>query len=393
DSSEPLLISRDEEAQRMDSLVLPSPHALVLFAKNKSNPCDLESFSETLLSWLTFVLHKIPPTTMSKTYRVGVIGYGLSAKVFHIPFIQAAANLELGAIVQGQGDEAREQHPGCSVYKTSDELFADGSIDLVVLSTPPTSHFELAAGALNAGKHVVVEKPFCPTSAECDELITLAKSKGKLLVPFQNRRWDADYVTLQKVLSEGKLGRVVEFASHYDRYDPEVSSRDAKDAPGAGVIYDLGTHLLDQILNLYGVPSRVTGFLSKQRANAPAEGAYDACSVLLHYEPGPLVTVKATPISVGEEQLRFWVRGDKGSFKKYGIDPQEPQFIGGMKLSDPEFGVEPATSAVAQDGKIEVTTVENVPPPTYGEFYKLLTGALEGQNPVPVKAEEARDLI
>lgn len=163
---------------------------------------------------------------------------------------------------------------------------------------------------------MVVEKPFCPSSEECDKLIALAKTTGKLLTGFQNRRWDADYVTLRNILADGKLGRVVEFESHFDRYDPEVAPRDAQDSPGSGVIYDLGTHLLDQILNIYGMPARVTGFLSKQRAKATSQGAYDSCTILLHYESGLLATVKATPISCDEEQLRFWVRGDNGSYKK-----------------------------------------------------------------------------
>lgn len=163
---------------------------------------------------------------------------------------------------------------------------------------------------------VVVEKPFCPSSKECDELIALAKEKARILTVFQNRRWDADFVTLKRILTENKLGRVVEFESHYDRYDPTVPPRDLVDTPGSGVIYDLGTHLFDQILSIYGPPTGVTGFLSHQRERKDSAGPFDACSVLLKYSSGPLVTVKASPISAESDQLRFWVRGTKGSFKK-----------------------------------------------------------------------------
>lgn len=167
---------------------------------------------------------------------------------------------------------------------------------------------------------MVVEKPFCPSSKECDELIALAKEKSKILTVFQNRRWDADFVTLKRILAENKLGRVVEFESHYDRYDPVVPPRDLVDTPGSGVIYDLGTHLFDQILNIYGPPTGVTGFLGRQRERADSGGPFDACSVLLHYSSGPLVTVKASPLSADDVQLRFWVRGSKGSYKKVSHD-------------------------------------------------------------------------
>lgn len=174
---------------------------------------------------------------------------------------------------------------------------------------------------INQSPHtVVVEKPFCPSSKECDELIALAKEKSKILTVFQNRRWDADFVTLKRILAENKLGRVVEFESHYDRYDPVVPPRDLVDTPGSGVIYDLGTHLFDQILNIYGPPTGVTGFLGRQRERADSGGPFDACSVLLHYSSGPLVTVKASPLSADDVQLRFWVRGSKGSYKKVSHD-------------------------------------------------------------------------
>lgn len=163
---------------------------------------------------------------------------------------------------------------------------------------------------------VVVEKPFCPSSKECDELISLAKAKAQILTVFQNRRWDADYVTLQTLLKSGELGRIVEFESHFDRFDPEIpTSWAGMDAPGGGVIYDLGTHLIDQVLHCFGLPAKVTGFLSSQRA-MDGQGPADACTVLLHYDSGLLVTLKASTVSPTLEQLRFLVRGTKGGFQK-----------------------------------------------------------------------------
>lgn len=169
---------------------------------------------------------------------------------------------------------------------------------------------------------MVVEKPFCPSSKECDELISLAKSKVKILTVFQNRRWDADYVTLQALLKGGELGRIVEFESHFDRFDPEIPvSWAGMDAPGGGVIYDLGTHLIDQALHCFGLPVKVTGFLSSQRA-MEVQGPEDACTAILHYDSGLLVNLKASAVSPILEQLRFLVRGTKGGFQK--VSPPVP---------------------------------------------------------------------
>lgn len=218
-----------------------------------------------------------------------------------------------------------------------------------------------------------------------------------MLTVFQNRRWDADFVTLRQILSEDRLGRVAELESHFDRFDPSVPPRDAVDVPGSGVVYDLGTHLFDQILQLHGVPEKVTAFLSHQRSGASAQGPADACTVLLHYAHGPLVTVKASPLSADETQLRFWVRGDKGSYKKHHLDPQEPQLISGMKTTDEGFGYESADMAglltTYENGLPVSTPMPNQVPPTYAEFYHLLAQALDGQGPLPVTAEEARNVI
>lgn len=195
---------------------------------------------------------------------------------------------------------------------------------------------------------VVIEKPFCPTSEECDQLIALAKARAKVLTVFQNRRWDADFTTLSHLLSEKTLGRVVEFESHFDRYDPTVPPRDAANVPGSGVIFDLGTHLFDQVLQLYGPPCKITAFMSRQRSGASEVGPHDACTVLLHYKDGLLATVKASPLSASQRQMRFWVRGEKGSYLKYHLDPQEPQIMAGVKVTDPSFGIEPASNSGKQ---------------------------------------------
>ena len=198
-------------------------------------------------------------------------------------------------------------------------MVSDSNIDVVVVTTGPTSHFELAKLALEHGKHVIVEKPFTPSSKEANELITIAKQHERLLTVYQNRRWDSDFLTLLKLLEERTLGRLVEFETHFDRHRPDApdpaSTWKAKFSPGGGAVYDLGTHLIDQAVLAFGLPDKITGFVGSQREHNPGD-VEDSCTVLLHYKSGLLVTVKAAVVSPEEKQLRYWVRGDKGSYKK-----------------------------------------------------------------------------
>ena len=230
--------------------------------------------------------------------------------------------LKLYAIVQrspSPSDDAGKDHPGIKSYRSSEEMVSDSNIDAVVVTTAPTSHFELAKLALEHGKHVIVEKPFTPSSKEAIELIAIAKQHERLLTVYQNRRWDSDFLTLSNLLKEGTLGRVVEFETHFDRHRPDApdpaSTWKAKLLPGGGAAYDLGTHLIDQAVVAFGLPDKITGFVGSQREQNPGD-VEDSCTVLLHYKSGLLVTVKAAVVSPEEKQLRYWVRGDKGSYKK-----------------------------------------------------------------------------
>ena len=243
-------------------------------------------------------------------------------QVFHIPLIKVVPEFKLRAIVQrspSPGDDAGKDHPGIKSYRSSEEMVSDSDIDVVVVTTAPTSHFELAKLALEHGKHVIVEKPFTPSSKEASELIAIAKQHERLLTVYQNRRWDSDFLTLSKLLEERTLGRLVEFETHFDRHRPDApdpaSTWRAKFVPGGGAVYDLGTHLIDQAVFAFGLPDKITGFVGSQREQNPGD-VEDSCTVLLHYKSGLLVTVKAAVVSPEEKQLRYWVRGDKGSYKK-----------------------------------------------------------------------------
>lgn len=300
-------------------------------------------------------------------------------------------------------DDASKDHPGIKPYRSIDEALADPQVDVVIITSIPDTHYAMCKAALQAGKHVVVEKPFVPTASEADSLAQIAHATGKKLAVYQNRRWDADFATLQQVLASGSLGDVAEFETHFDRHRPDAPAESwkVKDEPGHGAIYDLGTHLIDQVYALYGAPQRVTGFVGNQRRGA-VSGSADSCTVLLHYEQRQLLaTVKAGVVSPEVEQLRYWVRGTKGSFKKFHLDPQEDQ-LKGAKAGAPlpaGFGVEAegraaAVTTLGPGGELERRTWATVsPPPTYVEYYRVFGRALRGEGEVPVRAEEARDVL
>ncbi|KAI4267540.1 MAG: hypothetical protein L6R38_008221 [Xanthoria sp. 2 TBL-2021] len=341
----------------------------------------------------------------SKPFKVGIIGYGFAAKVFHIPLIEVIPELSLYAIVQRHPtpeNDASKAHPGIKSYRATEEMVKDDSVDIVVITTTPATHFELAKLALENGKHVLVEKPFVPTSREADELIALAKKHDKLLTVYQNRRFDTDFLTLQSLLQTHTLGRLVEFESHFDRYKPTLANSKpwkTLPQPGGGAIYDLGAHLIDQIVQLFGLPQKITGFLGSQRSEN-AGGYDDSCTVLMHYADGMLATVKVAVISAEAEQLRFWVRGEGGSYKKYHEDPQEAHLTSGMRPGDAGFGIEPQDHAGTLTTPINSIltskphpTVQPTAETTYKAIYTQLAAAVAGKGDVAVKAEEAREVI
>ncbi|KAJ5317671.1 hypothetical protein N7508_002179 [Penicillium antarcticum] len=340
----------------------------------------------------------------SKTYNVGIVGYGFSAKIFHIPFVNEVPELKLYAVVQRTpkaGDDAEKDHPGVKSFRATEEMVQDPAIDIVIITTAPDSHFALSKLALEAGKHVVCEKPFTPTTQEADELVAIAKKNNKQLAVFQNRRFDADFVTLSKLIKNGSLGRISEFETHFDRHRPQEPAADShkwknKVIPGGSAIYDLGAHLLDQAYVLFGLPQRVTGFIGSAR-EVNASGFEDAFTVLLHYANGTMVTAKATVVSPEDEQLRFWVRGDNGSFKKFYLDIQEDQLKAGIMPADNGYGREPSerygTLTTMQGDKPVKEVVPTVEPPTYTEYYRKLVRALSGDGALPASGAEARDVI
>ncbi|KAL9628832.1 MAG: hypothetical protein Q9204_005635 [Flavoplaca sp. TL-2023a] len=344
-----------------------------------------------------------------KQYNIGIIGYGAAAKVFHIPLIEVTPELNLYAIVQRNPtseNDAWKAHPGIKSYRAAEEMVKDDLVDIVIITTTPATHFELASLALENRKHVLVEKPFVPTTQEADQLIALAKKHDRLLTVYQtqptDRRYDTDFLTLQSLIKSNTLGRIVEFESHIDRYKPTFAN--AKPwkiirQPGGGAIYDIGAHIIDQIVLLFGLPQRITGFTGSQRAEN-AGGYDDSCTVLMHYTDGMVATVKVAVVSPEEKQLRFWVRGEGGSYKKYHEDPQEAHLTAGKRPGDPGFGIETedhyGTLTIPVESTIKSErhpTLQPTDDTTYKAIYTQLVAAVAGKGDVAVKAEEAREVI
>lgn len=289
-------------------------------------------------------------------------------------------------------------------------MVQDSDIDLVVLSTPPNTHFDQTTLALNSGKHVLVEKPFVASSAEAEKLVALAREKKKVLCVYQNRRWDADFLTLQKLIKEDKLGRIYEFESHFDRYraeKPTTWKGKLTMANGNGAIYDLGTHVLDQICVLFGKPTSAYGKFINQRegkfvsGDGSVEEEPDSVNAVLTYaDKGLLVHVRLGVLSVESQQMRFWARGTKGSYHKTGLDEQEPQLKAGMKITDEGFGVDTAAwngtlVQLQEDGRVHDFTYPNIQPATYLKFYELLAKSLATgkEEDVPVPGSQAAEVL
>lgn len=332
--------------------------------------------------------------------------------MFHIPFIGLTKNLVLHSIVQRSpkaGDSVVEDYPDIKQHTSVEPLFQDPDVDVVIVSTPPNTHFNLVKSALENGKHVLVEKPFVPTSAEARELVTIARQQKRVLCVYQNRRWDSDFLTVQKLLRDDTLGRVVEFETHFDRFrleKPTTWKGTLGMSQGGGVIYDLGSHLLDQVFVLFGVPSAVSAKFVNQREGRLVSGATpeeepDSVTAVLSYaDTGLLVHVRMAIISVETKQVRYWVRGTKGSYHKYGLDPQEDQLRAGGKATDANFGYEDASKAgtlcAAQEGgRITEQALPSVEPETYRRFYELFGKSVESGNEadVPVPASQAAQVL
>jgi len=321
--------------------------------------------------------------------RVGVVGYGLAGRVFHAPMISAVEGLELAAVVERSGRTAEQAYPGITTYPSLDAMLGDATIELIVIATPNTTHAPFAMQALAAGRHVVVDKPAGITSAEVADVIATANQHDRLFIPFHNRRWDGDFQTLQKLLREQALGRVVYLESTFDRWRPAprrgVWREDG--TPGGGILLDLGTHVADQALQLFGLPEGVDALVVSERDNAVTD---DAFTIRLRY-PQLTVTLGATALAA-QPRPRFTVRGTHGGFVKLGVDPQEARLKETGRVVDPGWGEEPSSAwgmlAVDVDGGMVSQPVKTIAG-DYRRFYAGVRDALLGKAAPPVLATDA----
>ncbi|HKF49707.1 MAG TPA: Gfo/Idh/MocA family oxidoreductase [Terracidiphilus sp.] len=321
--------------------------------------------------------------------RVGLVGFGMAGRVFHAPLISSVAGLELAAVLERNSDHAAERYPGITTYRSLDQLLADESLGLIVVATPSGTHFDVARRALDAGQNVVVDKPMAPRASEIKELIEVAEWQGAMLAPFHNRRWDGDFLTVKQLLRDGVVGRLVEFESRMDRWNPGATRKAWKNDPeqGGGVLLDLGTHLADQALALFGPPLALSAEVTRER---DGEGADDAFTLRLRYE-GFRVTLASNMLS-SPPGARFVVRGTKENYRKTGVDPQEAALNRVSRIEDPSWGKEPESawgelSAESEAGPA-VRRVETLAG-DYRKIYEGVRDTLTGKGHAPVSAEDA----
>jgi len=327
---------------------------------------------------------------MAKCSGVALVGYGFAGKILHAPLIRSVPGLPLTTVVSSRPDEVKRDLPGVHVTASAEEVFADPTVDLVVIATPNTTHFDLARRALLAGKHVVVDKPFTTTVADAEELARVAHNTGRLLSAFHNRRWDADFLTLRRVIDSGELGRIVHLESHYDRYRPEVVSRwREQPGPGSGIWFDLGAHLADQALRLFGMPEAVFADMAIERDHA---AAVDYFHVLLRYA-GTRVVLHGSNL-VAEPARRFEAHGVKGSYVKSGMDKQEAALKRGERPGGPRWGADPedGTLTVWNNGTPQARTCPTIPG-NYPAYYEAIRGAICEGSANPVTPEQAVDVM
>ncbi|SMH36056.1 oxidoreductase [Azospirillum agricola] len=320
---------------------------------------------------------------------VGLLGFGLAGAVFHAPLIRSEPRLRLAAVASSRTDDIRRVAPGAVAVAAPEAILADPAIDLVVVATPNTSHAPLARAALLAGKHVVIDKPMAATAREADALIELAERQGRVLTVFHNRRWDGDFLTARACVEDGSLGEIHHCEVHFDRFRPAIKPGwRERPLPGSGVLFDLGAHLIDQALTLFGPPRTVTADVGAQRRAAEVD---DWFHLILGY--GRMRAILHAGTVVCRPGPRIQIHGDRGSFLKHGLDGQEAALRAGATPGGPDWGRDdPALHGILHlaDGSEQV--VETLAG-DYPAFYRGVVAAILDGAPPPVTAHSARDVM
>jgi scyllo-inositol 2-dehydrogenase (NADP+) len=325
--------------------------------------------------------------------KTGVVGYGVAAQFMHLPFLVTNPKFQLQTILQRHGDSARDKYPAVQIVRNLDEMLADESLELIVITTPNDTHFDYAWRALDAGKHVVVEKPFTIHSADATKLIAHAAAKNRVLSVYQNRRYVSDFRTIRQLMKEKKLGEIVEYEAHYDRYRPEQrpNAWREENTAGSGILYDLGAHIIDQAFCLFGLPRYVTADIRVQRPHAKTTDYFD-----LWLDYGFTKIVLKAGMLVREPGPRYAIHGMLGSFIKSGEDPQEALLRKGLLPNTENWGREDediyGLLHTEWGGKIIREKYPSLPG-NYGAFYDDLCDTIRNGKPLQVKPEHGYNTI
>src|SRR5579859_1221604 len=322
--------------------------------------------------------------------RVGVIGFGLAGQAFHAPIIRGVPGMELACIVERHTNNAKARYPEVRVARSLDEMLADKSIQLIAVATPNDSHFSYTKACLEAGRDVVLDKPMTPTMAEAEDLVRIAKERGRLLTVYQDRRWDGAFLTAKKLIGSGALGQIAEYEARFDRFRLESKPgawREQADFAAAGVLWDLGPHLIDGALILFGEPETISATALCQRESSKIDDAFD---VIMQY-PRTRVTLRARIIAYAPSH-HLLIHGTEGSWVKYGMDPQE-EILRSPKCPDghdwgKDWGLEPE----ARWGVLSRVNEKPRKIPTergdYRGFYANVRDAIEKKAPLDVTPEQ-----
>jgi predicted dehydrogenase len=328
-----------------------------------------------------------------KTIKVALASYGMSGEIFHAPLLSAHKGFNLYSILERTKNRSHERYPSANIVRSYEEIIEDDKVDLVVVNTPDKYHYEMALEAIKANKHVIVEKPFTLSVKEADELISLSLKTGKLLSVFHNRRWEGDFQTVKKIIDNRLLGRLVEYEAHFDRYRNYLQKGSWKEQVESktGSIYNLGSHLIDQALLLFGLPEAVFADIRAMRTGAEVDDTF----ILLMRYPEIKVSLKVSYL-VREPGPRFLLHGTDGSFLKWGIDPQEEALKAGRQPGNPGWGTEPeefwGILNTESNGKHYRSKYETLPG-NYLAYYDDIYDAISNHRQPYVTAEQGRDVI
>jgi len=326
--------------------------------------------------------------------EVGLVGFGLAGRAFHAPVIRAVPGLHLAAIVQRSGTEAAEKYPDVRIVRNLEELLSIAEIRLVVIATPNDTHFAFARQCLEAGRDVVVDKPFTTTLEEAVSLVQFARDANRLLTVYQNRRYDGDFQAIRKLVADGLLGRIVRFETSYDRFRPQLKPGAWRETqrPGSGILFDIAPHLIDHALLLFGLPEAVTADVRTERENAAADDAFD---LTLHYSNGMRAVLRSS-ILAAAPRPRFVLFGTQGTFVKQTFDPQEANLRRGYIPADTAWGAEPEENwgvlTVPSGDSFEQRRIPSAIC-DYRDYYSNVRDAILGRASLAVTPEWALDVM